>query len=185
MQTKEEKREYDKARYALKKEEINAKAKLFRDNNKEKIAARGKRYRSSNRESINVTKKKYHLDNRERHAIKNKKYRIENEQALRIKKAEYHQRVKDCPAVRTSRNFFKAKRRALQYRAQPKWANEFFIREAYALARLRTEMFGFAWHVDHIIPLQNELVCGFHVENNLQVIPGSENCKKSNKFNIQ
>ena len=66
--------------------------------------------------------------------------------------------------------------------AQPSWANEFFIKEAYALSKLRTEIFGFPWHVDHVIPLQGKLVCGLHVENNLQVIPGSENCKKSNKY---
>src|SRR3990167_2297296 len=66
--------------------------------------------------------------------------------------------------------------------AVPKWANKFYIQKIYDLARLRTNVTGFKWHVDHIIPITSKLVCGLHVENNLQVIPASENLKKHNKF---
>ena len=61
------------------------------------------------------------------------------------------------------------------------WANEFFIREVYDLARLRTKVCGFKWHVDHIVPLRSKLVCGLHVENNLQVIPAAQNQSKGNR----
>jgi hypothetical protein len=69
----------------------------------------------------------------------------------------------------------------------PVWVDKdymWLIKEAYELAQLRAKQFGFSWHVDHIIPLQGELVSGLHVIQNLQVIPGIENIKKKNKFEI-
>ena len=74
-----------------------------------------------------------------------------------------------------------ARRRAMKLKACPKWANDFFIKEIYHLARLRTKMLGYPWHVDHIVPLQSDKVCGLHVEHNLQVIPSSVNQSKNNR----
>jgi hypothetical protein len=61
--------------------------------------------------------------------------------------------------------------------ATPAWANLETIRQIYDCAE--------GDHVDHIIPLQGELVCGLHVENNLQYLSPEENIKKSNSFEIQ
>ena len=76
--------------------------------------------------------------------------------------------------------FKSAKRRAKSSMATPKWANRFFIKEAYSLARLRTKLFGSKWVVDHIVPLQSNLVCGLHVENNMRVITEKQNSAKCN-----
>jgi len=73
-------------------------------------------------------------------------------------------------------------RRAAKQNATPAWANRFFIQEAYHLAKLRTKMTGFAWHVDHIVPLKSPVVCGLHCEANLQVIPAVVNLSKGNRF---
>jgi len=41
---------------------------------------------------------------------------------------------------------------------------------------------GIQYHVDHIIPLQGENVCGLHIAANLRVIPARDNLAKSNKL---
>lgn len=74
-----------------------------------------------------------------------------------------------------------SRRDAEKLRATPAWANRFFIEEAYDLARRLSEVFGFPWHVDHIVPLRSKWVCGLHTELNLRVIPAQENIRKGNR----
>jgi hypothetical protein len=69
----------------------------------------------------------------------------------------------------------------------PKWLTKddrWMVEQAYELAALRTKMFGFSWHVDHILPLQGKTVSGLHVPLNLQVIPAVENMRKLNKYEV-
>ena len=69
----------------------------------------------------------------------------------------------------------------------PKWLtndDNWIIEQAYELAQLRTQIFGFQWHVDHVVPLHGKLVSGLHVPHNLQVIPAWYNRSKSNRFTV-
>lgn len=69
----------------------------------------------------------------------------------------------------------------------PPWVDSeemWLIKEAYSLAALRTRMLGFAWHVDHVLPLRGKNVSGLHVPNNLRVIPAIDNMRKTNKYEI-
>jgi hypothetical protein len=76
-----------------------------------------------------------------------------------------------------------ARRRLIFIDANMPWTNHAKIKEmAFERDRL-TEETGIKHHLDHIIPLNHELVMGLHVENNLQILTESENCSKSNKFN--
>lgn len=80
-----------------------------------------------------------------------------------------------------------AKRRHSQSKRTPVWLTEdefWMMEQAYELAVLRTKTLGFPWQVDHILPLQGSLVSGLHVPYNLQVIPGMDNVRKSNKFDV-
>jgi hypothetical protein len=75
-----------------------------------------------------------------------------------------------------------ARRQLRLYQAYPSWADDTLIGEFYALARLRTALTGIPWEVDHIVPLNSDLVCGLHWEGNLQVIPAAANLAKSNDW---
>lgn len=80
------------------------------------------------------------------------------------------------------------RRRVSKLKRTPAWLtpdDHWMMEQAYELAALRTKMFGFVWHVDHILPLQGRLVSGLHVPLNLQVIPGTENLRKNNQHEVQ
>ena len=68
-------------------------------------------------------------------------------------------------------------RRASLLKAIPKWADLSSISEFYK-NRLK------GYHVDHIVPLSNPLVCGLHVLDNLQYLTTEDNLKKSNKWEV-
>jgi len=74
------------------------------------------------------------------------------------------------------------RRNAKKKKASVLWANESKILDMYKLAENLSKKTGIKHHVDHMIPLQSNFVCGLHCEANLQVIPALENIKKSNKF---
>lgn len=87
-------------------------------------------------------------------------------------------RVKNRPA-RAART---AKRNADKLKATPKWVDLVALKKVYAEAAKRTAQTGVPHHVDHIVPLRHQLVCGLHVPANLHVLPALLNVLKSNGF---
>lgn len=113
--------------------------------------------------------------------IRSMVWRMANPKHANTKKVKQAWKVSNPGKV----NAHGAKRRAALLQRTPVWLTEddlWLMEQAYDLANLRTKMFGFAWHVDHIVPLQGKTVSGLHVPINLQVIPGSNNIRKANSF---
>ena len=144
--------------------------KQWRESNKEHRADYRKQYTAENKDKKAVWDKTY----REAHAghIKESKRRWcqDNKQRLRIKNKEW---LKKNPGIRAA---MRARYRANKKKATPTWAEHSMIRTVYKKAR------DYAGEVDHIVPLQSEIVCGLHVWANLQILPPSMNASKGNYY---
>ena len=168
-QTREELlRRRQRAKYLRHKERYKARANQRYADDSEKILQRNAAWRKANPAKVAECKLAWEQQDKLKHP---EKYREKQRKHLAANLPKYRAKW--------------ANRRALKKNAKPAWANDFFIEEAYELAKLRTEMTGFPWEVDHIVPLQHPMVCGLHVEHNLQVIPRSANRTKSNKWSAE
>lgn len=113
--------------------------------------------------------------------IYNKRYARENLERNRARVREYQQKNKET--YLEYQNVYQAARRVLKKKAQPPWINIEEMKPIYKEMKKRNKIAGrVAFHVDHIIPLQGENICGLHVPWNLQVITAEENLRKSNKW---
>lgn len=77
------------------------------------------------------------------------------------------------------------KRRKLLKIATPKWLSKIdlqTIKCIYRLAKAFTKYTGTKYEVDHIIPINNDKVCGLHVPCNLRIIEAYKNRVKKNKL---
>lgn len=116
---------------------------------------------------------------RKRHPVRYRQWNIDNPERVKELNAAWAAKNKDRIAAQV------AKRRAAKKQAFLPFDPELFeLVEpgAYKIAALRTELTGVPWEVDHIVPLQSDIVCGLHSEYNLAVITVSENRRKSNLY---
>ena len=194
MDTKKDirdRRAYLKEYYAKNKE----KAKEYCVKNREKRLADVKQWRAANMEKRTAYSQKYNKEyyeaNKDKVNEQKKQYNAKNKERIkqyRIENKEHRRQVRKLWAEKNrGREVIKAtKRKAMKLQAMPKWLTSEHLKEIEALY---VEAMELRWlnenqelHVDHIIPLSNDNVCGLHVPWNLQVLSGSLNCKKSNKF---
>lgn len=148
----------------------------YANSNRATIRAKAKAREAANKERYRGYGAKYRAAHAEKETVRNRLKR----QIYRERNREYRKRYFDeYPWIKT---LWDANRRAAERQATPRWANHFFIAEIYHLAKLREQVCGGEWHVDHIVPLRGKTVCGLHVEHNLQVIPAEINHQKSNRW---
>ena len=127
-------------------------------------------YKETNKEYFQESARIYYQNNKSTIQTKVLEHRNSNIDYYREYARNFYANNKDSGIFRE----YAANRRARKLHATPSWANLETIKQIYACAE--------GAHVDHIIPLQGELVCGLHVENNLQYLTVEENLKKSNTF---
>lgn len=140
-----------------------------------------KAWRSKNRAKVQQHNKTQYGRFSEKIKAAVRKYNAENADAVRARSRAYQKTHLHLYAK------IKAQRKAAELQRTPVWLTEddrWMMGQAYELAALRTSMFGFAWHVDHVLPLQGKKVSGLHVPQNMQVIPAKLNRAKSNHFEV-
>lgn len=132
-----------------------------------------------NQEQEKTKRRMHYVENSQSYIDRATQWRLKNPEKKQAWNREWAKENKDYYAMYAS-----FRRRGVE-QATPKWLTEddrFLMEEIYHLAKIRRELTGVEWHVDHIIPLKGEIVCGLHTPFNLQVIVGKENKKKSNKW---
>ncbi len=129
-------------------------------------------WRAKNKLHHNEKCKRWAASNPEKRAATSRKYRANTP----IEIERERRRMWRSANPERSRAQVNARRRALR-QATPKSLSEFdmlHIGEIYHLAQLRRLT------VDHIVPITHPLVCGLHAPWNMQLMPASDNAKKSN-----
>lgn len=133
----------------------------------------------------------YWTKNKTEQSIRNKIWREKNQELLKAYSRNYYENNKEIYYLNNKRKWEETphlvleacrKRIAIKLKAIPKWSDNSLIIEFYKKAKQLTNSTGTMHQVDHIVPLQNKLVCGLHVQDNLQIITLSENASKGNRW---
>ena len=158
------------------------------------VKQKNKEYYLSNKITILEKNKERYIINKDFILEQTRIYKDKNKCVILEKQKEYYSQNKEYyrdynkqyeQVNKSKRVAIGSKRRAAKLQALPKWLTEAEheeIKELYEIARMFKLYTGEEYHVDHIVPLQGENVCGLHVPWNLQVIPAKENLSKSNKL---
>jgi hypothetical protein len=131
--------------------------------NPDKLRQYGAAYDNANREKRQEAARNYRKHNPEAANGATKRYRKRNPGLMNA----------HCSA-----------RRARQLSATPAWLGPNDFVPIYTQAKEMTLQTGVPHHVDHIVPLKHDYVCGLHVPWNLQIIPAADNQRKKNFYDI-
>lgn len=149
--------------------------KLSRLNNSDKRIKYMRDWRTKNP----TARRDHYNKNKQSASLYAREYRNKNRDKLLLNSRIWRINNLDRDAAKAAR------RRASKLNATPPWlTKQDFeqIKELYEITKAFKLYTGEEYHVDHIVPLQGEGVCGLHVPWNLQVISAKENLSKHNKL---
>lgn len=139
--------------------------KIWYQKNKERVLLKAKERKALDPEGVRQRDRESYAKNREAKKERAKRYRQEN---------KYKYKVARKHRTHSKRN------------ATPKWAYA-LTREKVKLLQAEIEAHrtnNEEYHIDHIVPIKGKtgtihVVCGLHIDYNLQLLPCKENIKKS------
>lgn len=116
--------------------------------------------------------------NMDKHKASAKKWKAKNQERQNAyERARYaRSEAMKVSAAERCRRYQVSKRKAT-----PKWADIKAMRVLYAKAKEWQRITGIEWHVDHVVPIRSDIVCGLHTWDNLQVLAGGVNLSKLNR----
>jgi hypothetical protein len=122
---------------------------------------------------------KLRYDSKEAEILRGQAYRKINPEQSKLNSKTYRQNH-----MAEGREYNALKRYTKMQRT-PKWLTAEHRQQLlvkYRLSRKLSKETGIKHHVDHLIPLQGEIVSGLHLPWNTEVLTQSHNCSKQNKF---
>ena len=140
------------------------KSREWKRTNPQKASEQKRKWVANNLEKVRAVKKAWSDANPEGQRRRSRKWYEAN------KKKAFDNHYRWAERNRATVNAAAARYRAAKLNATPPWADHDAIASIYATASALSETTGIEYHVDHIIPLQGETVCGLHVETNLQIL---------------
>jgi hypothetical protein len=161
------------------KAKIKATRQQWDEANKDHLKTWKKEYKIKNAESIKEYDIQYQINNRERINENSRRRQTLEVNKIKKKAVDKQYRLDNKAKLAKDAILYKVKR----YQATPRWYEPGLIKQIYFKRDELSQLWGITLHVDHIVPLQGENVCGLHCWDNLQLLEASINLSKNNKFN--
>ena len=173
---KEERHAYGKKYREANREHLNAKSSQFKKDYPELNRANARRDYWKNREARRAARDAWGLANPD-------KVKAADKRKKQGKPALYRKIMREAMSRWRQNNPHKIaemeqKRRASKLKATVEWSDRDQIRLVFAVASSLKKLTGYSYHVDHVIPLRGEKVCGLHVAENLQIVTAFDNLAK-------
>jgi hypothetical protein len=188
------KRAHDASDVMKHSEKRKASGKRWREENRVHKSRVSKEYRLNNKESIKQKNKDYYLANSDKIKHRSVVWRAENKERFtntvnnwrKLNKVRLRKIRKRWADSNPEFSALKASvYRAKKLKATPLWLEDSHYSEMldlYTAAKMFQLYTGNEYHVDHIVPLLGDIVCGLHVPWNLQLLSSFENQSKGNRY---